>query len=55
VEKFSMMLRLLFLERVFKERIPLIDKDPDLRKGTIENVSLKYPECSGLLMEASSG
>jgi predicted nucleotidyltransferase len=44
-----------FLKRVFKEGILLIDNDPDLRTDIIENISLKYRECTGLLSEASLG
>jgi len=44
-----------FLKRVFKEGILLVDKDSDLRTDIIENVSLKYRECTGLLAEASLG
>jgi len=43
------------LKRVFKEGILLVDKDSDLRTDIIENVSLKYRECTGLLAEASLG
>ena len=32
-----------------------MDNDPDLRTDIIENVSLKYRECAGLLAEASLG
>jgi predicted nucleotidyltransferase len=42
-----------FLKRVFKEGILLVDRDPDLRTDLVEQVSLKYRECAGLLAETS--
>jgi len=44
-----------FLNRVFKEGILLIDHDPDLRTDLVEQVSMKYRECAGILAEASLG
>jgi predicted nucleotidyltransferase len=44
-----------FMKRVFTEGILLVDNDSDLRTDIIENVSLKYRECTGLLAEASLG
>jgi len=44
-----------FLKRIFKEGILLIDNDPDLRTDIVEQVSLKYRECAGLLVEVSLG
>lgn len=44
-----------FLKRVFKEGVLLVDNDPDLRTDVVEQVSLKYRECAGLLAEASLG
>jgi predicted nucleotidyltransferase len=42
-----------FLNRVFREGILLVDRDPDLRTDVIEQVSIKYRECAGLLAEVS--
>ena len=42
-----------FLFRVFTEGKLLLDRDSDLRTDVIEQVSLKYRECTGLLAEAS--
>jgi predicted nucleotidyltransferase len=42
-----------FLKRIFKEGILLIDLDPELRTDIVEQVSMKYRECAGLLAEAS--
>ena len=38
---------------VFREGVPLLDRDPDLRMDLIESVSRKYRECPGILVEAS--
>lgn len=42
-----------FLRRIFKEGTLLLDRDPDLRTDIVEQVSLKYRECAGLLAEAA--
>lgn len=42
-----------FLKRVFKEGLLLVDRDADLRTDVIEQVSMKYRECAGLLAEVS--
>lgn len=44
-----------FLKRIFTEGNLLIDNDPDFRTDRVEQVSLKYRECAGLLAEASLG
>jgi len=44
-----------FLRRIFMEGALLIDNDPDLRTDIVEQVSLKYRECAGLLAETPSG
>lgn len=41
-----------FLYRIFKEGSLILDRDPDLRAGVIEENSLKFRECLGLLKEA---
>ncbi|MBI4496255.1 MAG: nucleotidyltransferase domain-containing protein [Deltaproteobacteria bacterium] len=42
-----------FLKRIFQEGILLLDRDPDLRTDLVEQVSLKYRECAGILAETS--
>ena len=42
-----------FLRRVIQEGILLVDHNPDLRTDLIEQISLKYRECAGILAEAS--
>jgi predicted nucleotidyltransferase len=42
-----------FLKRIFVEGFLLINRDPGLRTDLIEFVSMKYRECTGLMVEAS--
>ncbi len=42
-----------FLKRIFSEGFLLFDRDPGKRTDLIEDVSRKYRECTGLLMESS--
>lgn len=42
-----------FLKRIFSEGSLLFDRDPGRRTDLIEDVSRKYRECTGLLMESS--
>ncbi|KPA09918.1 nucleotidyltransferase [Candidatus Magnetomorum sp. HK-1] len=42
---------LLYLKSVFESNCLLIDKDFDIRSNYIENFSMKYRECEGLMDE----
>ncbi len=42
-----------FLNRVFKEGVLIVDRNPDLRTGLIEKNAITYRECIGILKEAS--
>ena len=42
---------LLYLQRVFEKNILLVDKDVDRRTDFLEQYSMKYRECEGLLDE----
>jgi len=40
-----------FLNRIFKEGVLILDKDPDLRTNMIEKNSILFRECLGILKE----